>query len=56
MIKEEVYRRNLKIIDKELENGNTDKARRMIREEIWMSLNETHRKLCRGGVNPHRTA
>jgi len=38
MIKEEVYRRNLKIIDKELEDGNIQKARRMIREEIYMSL------------------
>lgn len=40
MIKEETYRKNLGIIDKELDCGNIAKARRMIKEEIFMSAND----------------
>lgn len=45
MITEETYRKNLRIIDKELENGNISKARRMIREEIYMSEISEKQKL-----------
>lgn len=39
-MKEETYRKNLRIIDSELADGNIEKARKMIREEIWMSEND----------------
>jgi len=39
-VTEEVYRKNLGIILAELNIGNIEKAKKMIKEEIWMSEND----------------